>query len=120
MTTRAFLTAISILSLATGTGIAFANDDADDQGSDDQSYQQQSNAPDQSLTDQGYSRRWFSSTGYGPNDEQAEQTRELNRQALTADHDGSSSGMDDEDIQGPSDEAAPADDDNDADDRGDD
>src|SRR5262249_42947110 len=116
MTTRAFLAAVSILSLAAGTGFAFAND-ADDEGTDDQSYQQQSNAPDHSMTDQGYSQRWFSSTGYGPNDDQADQTRELNRQALTADHEGSTAGgdADDEDIQGPSDNSMPADEDDDSD-----
>lgn len=117
MTTRAFLAAVSILSLAAGTGFAFAND-ADDEGTDDQSYQQQSDAPDHSMTDQGYSQRWFSSTGYGPNDDQADETRELNRQALTADHEGSTAGSDmddDEDIQGPSDDAAPADADDDGD-----
>jgi hypothetical protein len=107
MKIRTLLAATAALSLVAATGIAFANDD-DDEDAGDQT-RDRGAAADQSMTDQGYSERWFSSTGYGPNDEQASQTRALNREQLDADHNGSSDERDDQDMQGPRDDAAPPD-----------
>jgi len=119
MKIRTFLAATAALSLVAGTDIAFAND-GDDEDTGDQTQQDRSAPADQSMTDQGYNQHWFSSTGYGPHDEQADQTRALNRDQLGADHNGPSDDRDDEDVQGPRDDAAPADadDDDDDDDQG--
>jgi hypothetical protein len=112
MKMRTLLIASAAVSLIAGTGFAFAQD-ADGDSASDQTYRDQSNAPDQSMTDQGYSQHWFSSTGYGPNDDQADQTRALNRDQLKSDHTGPSDDRDDEDMPGPSDNSAPADADDD-------
>jgi hypothetical protein len=116
MKTTTLLIAATAVSLVAGTGFAFAND-ADDQASDDQIQQDEASTPNQSMSDQGYSERWFSSTGYGPNDEQAEQTRALNRQQIEQAGEVNARDQDDQDdsIQGPSDAAAPDADDEDDD-----
>jgi len=116
MKIRTLLAATATLSLVFGTGIALANDGDDEDN--DQTTRDRSAPADQSMTDQGYSEHWFSSTGYGPHDEQADQTRALNRDQLGADHNGRSDDRDDEDMQGPRDDATPsdADDDDDEDD----
>ena len=80
--------AVSIIAGAS-IGFAFADDQDRDQGA---------------TNDQGYSDHWFSSTGYGPSDDQADATRALNREQLE------NGGVvnernhgDNRDIQGPSD-----------------
>jgi hypothetical protein len=110
--------AAAAASLFAGAGFAYANDD--DQDVTDQTHQDQGDQnADQSISDQGYNPHWFSSTGYGPNDEQADQTRQLNREQIGTGgrvDPGEMRGQDDDqDIQGPSDDAAPDADDNDDD-----
>ena len=84
--------AVSIIAGAS-IGFAFADDQDRDQGA---------------TNDQGYSDHWFSSTGYGPNDDQADATRALNREQMG--HHGAVNedrrDRDDRDMQGPSDNDA--------------
>jgi hypothetical protein len=115
MKIRTLLIASAAASLIAGAGTAFAAAD-DDQGAPDESYQDQPNAPDQSMSDQGYSQHWFSSTGYGPNDEQADETRALNREQVERAGEVNDRDRDRDDMgdrQGPSDDEGPADDDDD-------
>jgi hypothetical protein len=109
--------AAAAASLLGGSGVAYANGN-DDEDRNDQSYQTpSSDQADQNTTDQGYDRHWFSATGYGPHDEQADQTRALNNEQLGHGGEVDQRGDDRDDMQGPADDdAAPADDDDDDDD----
>ena len=106
MRTRIFLITAAAVALVTGAGLAFA--DNADQGRDDQSTANQNNRDrgDQDRQDatqgtnpQDYSEHWFSPTGYGPNDDQADATRALNNKQLEE----RGRGGHDEGQQGPSD-----------------
>ena len=75
----------------------------------------------QSAEQNGYSEHWFSATGYGPNDDQANDTRALNNEQL---QNHGAGGQDaahshDRDMQGPSDNDQPADTNDQRDDRSD-
>jgi hypothetical protein len=113
MKPKTFVMTLAAVAVITGAGAGFASADAADQGANDSSYSSQHGRDpgaaaredrDESTTERGYDSRWFSPSGYGHNDEQADATRALNNEQLA------SGGRDDnEDVQGPSD------DDNDAD-----
>jgi len=113
MTIRTLLMTAAAASLLGATGIAYAND-SDDEDRNDQSYQTpSSDQADQNMSDQGYNRHWFSSTGYGPNDDQADQTRALNKEQLENRGQVRDRGDDQEDIQGPADDNDDSDDNDD-------
>jgi len=105
MKTKTFLVTLAAAAILTGASVGFASADAADQGENDPSYSSQHGRDpgdgareDRDMTEQGYNARWFSASGYGPNDEQADATRALNNEQLA------SRGLA-HDMQGPSDDA---------------
>jgi hypothetical protein len=111
MKPRTFVFTLAAAAIITGAGAGFASADAADQGANDSSYSSQHGRDpgDRSCGDrdqggmgtseQSYDSRWFSSSGYGPNDEQADATRALNNEQLA-----NRGRVDDDDMQGPSDD----------------
>lgn len=98
MKMRTLFLALAAASVVTGGAAGFAsaqddftNGDTNTQDRDEASYQQD------------YNPRWFSPSGFGPNDSQADETRALNRAQLE------NGGMIDDDVQGDTQEPDDAD-----------
>ncbi len=109
MKTKTLLVTLAAAAIITGAGAGFASADAADQGENDPSYTSQHGRDpgaiaredrDQDMNEQGYDARWFSPSGYGAHDEQADATRALNNEQL-----GGRGRAHDDDMQGPSDDA---------------
>ena len=106
MKTRTLLFALAASAIVTSGAarVAFAED----------VYQANNSEPqdlDQDTNEQGYSLHWFSPSGFGANDDQADETRALNRAQL--ENGGQIQDVDDDDMQGATDDDNDADQDDD-------
>ncbi|MEQ1754739.1 MAG: hypothetical protein ABL973_11470 [Micropepsaceae bacterium] len=108
MKTSTVFIALAAAAIVTGGAAGFAS--ADDATPQDVASTQEL---DVATYEQDYSPHWFSASGYGPNDDQADETRALNRAQL--ENGGQIQDADDDEMQGASDDDNDTDTDQDGD-----